>query len=145
LATLDGVGSVIAQSLVEWFAEAWHQDIVERWRQAGVQFLAPAAAAQEGSGLEVAGSAGLTAAPLLAGLTLVVTGTLDGMTREQANEAIEARGGKAASSVSTKTSYVVAGPGAGSKASKAHSLGVPVLDQAAFERLLAGGPAALAV
>ena len=79
----------------------------------------------------------------LAGLTVVVTGTLTGFTRDQAQEAIVARGGRAAGSVSRKTDYVVVGENAGSKAAKAEELGLPVLDEAHFARLLAGGPDAL--
>ena len=80
----------------------------------------------------------LAAAGPLEGLTVVVTGTLDGFGREDAEEAIRAAGGKPAGSVSKKTDYVVAGPGAGSKLAKAAELGIPVLDQDGFRRLLAG-------
>jgi DNA ligase (NAD+) len=80
---------------------------------------------------------------LLTGVTLVITGTLIGYTREQAQAAVEDRGGKVASSVSKKTTAVVVGESPGSKAQKAQELGVPALDEAAFGRLLAEGPAAL--
>jgi DNA ligase (NAD+) len=80
----------------------------------------------------------------LAGLTLVVTGSLDGFTRDGVKEAITSRGGKAAGSVSKKTDYVVVGENPGSKADRAEQLGVPILDEAAFARLLDGGPEALA-
>ena len=79
----------------------------------------------------------------LEGLTIVVTGSLEGFTRDSAKEAIIVRGGKASGSVSKKTDYVVIGDNAGSKADKAEQLGVPVLDEAGFEKLLAGGPDAL--
>ncbi|MDR2114671.1 MAG: NAD-dependent DNA ligase LigA [Bifidobacteriaceae bacterium] len=128
LAEVDGVGIVIAQSIQDWFAQDWHQDIVEAWAAAGVHLA----------------EAGVEERPqTLAGLTVVVTGTLEGFTRDQVKEAIVSRGGRAAGSVSRKTDYVVVGPGAGSKETKARELGLPVLDQSAFERLLEGGPAAL--
>ena len=79
----------------------------------------------------------------LAGLTVVVTGSLEGYSRDGAKEAILAAGGKAAGSVSKKTDYVVVGENAGSKAAKAEDLGLPILDEAGFTRLLEGGPAAL--
>jgi DNA ligase (NAD+) len=129
LAEVEGVGPTIAESLREWFDVDWHRSIVQRWRQAGVRLEDPVE--------EVPGST------LLEGLTIVVTGSLDTMTREQAQAAIAAAGGKAAGSVSRKTSYLVAGANAGSKLAKAESLGVPVLDEAAFALLLAGGPAAV--
>ena len=128
LAAVDGVGPTIAESIVEWFAEDWHQEIVERWRAAGVR---------------MADERDESLPRTLEGLTVVVTGTLEGYTRDGAKEAIVARGGKAAGSVSRKTDYVVAGPGAGSKEAKARELGVPILDEAQFEVLLAEGPAGL--
>jgi DNA ligase (NAD+) len=128
LAQVDGVGPVIASAIKEWFAVDWHQAIIEAWRAAGVT-LAQAPTDR----LE----------PTLAGLTVVVTGTLEGFTREGAKEAIVARGGKAAGSVSKLTDYVVVGPGAGSKEAKARELGRPILDEAQFTKLLEGGPAAL--
>ncbi len=134
LAEVDGVGQTIAESIREWFAVDWHQEIVERWAAAGVRWETPghpgpgAAAAAEG---------------VLAGLTVVATGTLEGYTREGAQEAIIQAGGKAASSVSKKTDFVAAGPGAGSKLAKAEALGIPVLDAAQFAVLVTQGPAAL--
>lgn len=129
LAATSGVGAIIAESLVEWFAVDWHRSIVDRWRRAGVR-MADVEAEQSGRAT-------------LAGVTVVVTGSLDGMTREEAQEAVTAAGGKAAGSVSRKTDYLVAGSGGGSKLAKAESLGVPVLDEQQFALLLAEGPDAL--
>jgi DNA ligase (NAD+) len=134
LAAVDGVGGVIADELLEWFAVDWHQDIIRRWAEAGVQFATPG---HPGPGA-AAGSDGP-----LAGLTVVATGSLDGFTREGAIEAIIAAGGKAASSVSKKTDFVAAGPGAGSKLTKAEELGLRIIDAAQFAKLLEGGPSAL--
>ena len=134
LAAVDGVGGIIADALIDWFAVDWHVEIVDRWRDAGVQFATP--------GHPGPGAAGAADGPL-AGLTVVATGSLEGFTREGAVEAIIAAGGKAASSVSKKTDFVAAGPGAGSKLTKAEELGVRVIDAAQFAVLLAQGPAAL--
>lgn len=139
LAQVDGVGGIIAEALVDWFAVDWHQDIINRWTAAGVQFSTPGHPGPPAAGEEVAGPEGT-----LSGLTVVATGSLDGFTREGAKEAIIAAGGKAASSVSAKTDYVAAGPGAGSKLAKAESLGIPVLDADGFRLLLEKGPAAFA-
>ena len=134
LAQVEGVGPTIAAAVIEWLAEDWHQDIVRAWRSAGVRFATPAhpgpGAAQDREGV-------------LAGLTVVATGTLDGFTRDGAKEAIIAAGGKAASSVSKNTHYVAAGPGAGSKLAKAEELGIPILDAAQFRVLVTEGPDAL--
>lgn len=141
LAAVEGVGPVIADQIVEWFTVGWHLEIVEAWAAAGVRFATPghpgpeAMAAQAAAGLEPAGP--------LAGLTVVVTGSLEGFTRDGAKEAVIAAGGKAAGSVSKRTDYVVVGENAGSKAAKAEELGLPVLDEDGFRRLLEGGPAAL--
>ena len=129
LAGIDGVGPVIAEAIIEWFSVDWHRAIVDRWRAAGVRMSDPEP--------DRAGEATLT------GLTVVVTGSLTTMTREEAQEAVAAAGGKAAGSVSRKTDYLVAGAGAGSKLAKAESLGVRVLDEGQFTRLLADGPEAL--
>ena len=134
LATVDGVGDIIADALIEWFQVDWHQEIVQRWSDAGVQFTTP--------GHPGPGAAAATGGPL-EGLTVVATGSLDGFTREGAEEAIIAAGGKSASSVSKKTDFVAAGPGAGSKLARAEELGVRIIDAAQFARLIAGGPAAL--
>nr|WP_245907303.1 NAD-dependent DNA ligase LigA [Leucobacter massiliensis] len=134
LAEVDGVGSTIAESLREWFEADWHREIVERWAAAGVQWSTPG---HPGPG------AAQAAGGVLAGLTVVATGSLEGFTRDSAKEAIIQAGGKAASSVSKKTDYVAAGPGAGSKLAKAEELGIPVLDAAQFAVLVTEGPSAL--
>lgn len=134
LAAVDGVGTIIAEAVQEWFAVDWHVEIVERWAAAGVQFATPG---HPGPGAAAA------AGGVLAGLTVVATGTLEGFTREGAQEAIIAAGGKAASSVSKKTDFVAAGPGAGSKLQKAEELGVRIIDAAQFAILVREGPAAL--
>jgi DNA ligase (NAD+) len=134
LAAVEGVGGIIADALIDWFAVDWHQDIIQRWADAGVQFATP--------GHPGPGAAGGADGPL-AGLTVVATGSLEGFSREGAIEAIIAAGGKAASSVSKKTDFVAAGPGAGSKLGKAEELGLRIIDAAQFARLLEGGPSAL--
>ena len=134
LAEVDGVGDIIAEALQEWFRVDWHVDIVNRWTDAGVQFATP--------GHPGPGAAAAAGGPL-AGLTVVATGSLDGFTREGAQEAIIAAGGKAASSVSAKTDFVAAGPGAGSKLTKAEELGIPILDAEQFAILLKLGPEGL--
>ncbi|MFC8599593.1 NAD-dependent DNA ligase LigA [Isoptericola sp. NPDC057191] len=139
LAAVEGVGPIIADALLAWFDVEWHREIVDRWQAAGVRTWIPdhpgpaamAAQAHEGP-----------TGPL-AGLTVVVTGSLEGYSRDGAKEAILAAGGKAAGSVSKKTDYVVVGENAGSKAAKAEELGLPILDEDAFTRLLQEGPAAL--
>lgn len=133
LSEVDGVGETIALSVLEWFETDWHVEIVERWEAAGVQWFIPG---HTGPGATLDGGG------VLAGLTVVATGTLEGFSREGAKEAIIAAGGKAASSVSKNTDFVAAGPGAGSKLAKAEELGIPVLDAAQFVRLLEHGPAA---
>ncbi len=135
LAAVEGVGPVIAEALAEWFTLDWHREIVERWEAAGAQLATPG---HPGPG-EASEEGGV-----LAGLTVVATGTLEGYTREEAQEAILRAGGKAASSVSKKTDFVAAGPGAGSKLAKAEELGVPILDAAQFHVLVTEGPAGLA-
>lgn len=129
LAHVDGVGPTIAAALKEWFAEDWHQEIVDRWAAAGVRMEDERDESMPRT---------------LEGLTVVVTGSLPNFSRDEAKEAILVRGGKAAGSVSKNTSYLVAGESAGTKLDKAEQLGVPVLDEDGFRRLLAGGPAALA-
>jgi len=125
LANVEGVGAVIADSINEWFSEKWHQKIIEKWDKAGVALID----AKPANNLK----------QTLAGLTIVVTGSLDDFTRDGATEAIVLRGGKASSSVSSKTDYVVAGEAAGSKLQKAEELGIPVLDEAGFKLLLEKG------
>ena len=134
LAAVEGVGAIIADAVIEWFQVDWHLEIVDRWSEAGVSFAVPG---HPGPGAAAA------AGGVLAGLTIVVTGTIDGFSRESAEEAILSRGGKAAGSVSKKTDFVVVGPGAGSKAAKAEQLGLRILDAEGFVALLDGGPAAL--
>ncbi len=134
LAAVDGVGGVIADAVIEWFQIDWHLDIVTQWTDAGVQFATP--------GHPGPGAAAAAGGPL-AGLTVVATGSLDGFTRDEAQEAIISAGGKAASSVSSKTDFVAAGPGAGSKLTKAEELGIPVLNAAEFAILVTEGPSGL--
>ncbi|SQG64520.1 NAD-dependent DNA ligase LigA [Corynebacterium renale] len=128
LAETDGVGQVIAESVRDWFTVDWHREIVDSWAAAGVTM--------EDDASELPPQ-------ILEGLTIVVTGTLEEFSRDSAKEAIVSRGGKAAGSVSKKTSYVVAGANAGSKETKARDLGVPILDEAGFKTLLDDGPAGL--
>ncbi|RGE21602.1 NAD-dependent DNA ligase LigA [Leucobacter sp. wl10] len=134
LSEVEGVGGIIAESLTEWFEVDWHREIVDRWAAAGVRWVTPG---HPGPGTAVAGGGVLT------GLTVVATGALEGFTRDGAKEAIIQAGGKAASSVSKKTDYVAAGPGAGSKLTKAEELGIPVLDAEQFAVLVTAGPVAL--
>ena len=128
LADTDGVGGIIADSVIAWFAVDWHREVVEKWAAAGVRMADEVSDRPE---------------QVLEGLTVVVTGSLEDFTRDSAKEAILVRGGKAAGSVSKKTSVVVVGENAGSKATKAEELGVPILDEAGFHRLLADGPSAI--
>ncbi len=136
LAQVDGVGDIIADSLVEWFDLDWHREIITKWADAGVVFSTPG---HPGPG------AAHNSGGVLEGFTIVASGSLDGFTREGAKEAIIAAGGKASSSVSKKTDYVAAGPGAGSKLTKAEELGIPVLDAAQFAILVTDGPNALSL
>jgi len=124
LANIDGVGGVIAEAIVEWFDVDWHKQIIKKWEKAGVALVdAPKEKLKQ----------------TLAGLTIVVTGSLNDFTRDGASEAIVSRGGKAALSVSSKTDYVVAGDAAGSKLDKANELGITILDEAGFKVLLEKG------
>ena len=125
LAAVDGVGEIIAQSVIEWFAIDWHQEIIRKWREAGVAMVETFVN---------------TNPQTLTGLTLVVTGSLESFTRDGVDEVITLHGGKSSGSVSKKTDYVVVGDSPGSKAAKAEELGVRVLDEAQFKRLLADGP-----
>jgi len=128
LSQIDGVGPTLAESIRAWFAVDWHRVIVDKWLAAGA--MAAAAPAAE-------------LPQTLAGLTIVVTGSVPGYTRDGANDAVLARGGKPAGSVSKLTDAVVAGDGAGSKLDKALALGVPVIDSSSFDRLLNEGLAGL--
>lgn len=134
LAAVDGVGGIIADALQDWFALDWHVDIVERWVAAGARLAIPG---HPGPGAAAA------AGGVLEGVTVVATGSLEGYTREGAQEAIMQAGGKAASSVSKKTDFVAAGPGAGSKLAKAEALGVRIIDAAQFHLLVTEGAGAL--
>jgi len=125
LAQAEGVGGVIADAVIEWFAVDWHASIVDKWAAAGVR---------------MADERDASVKRTLDGLTVVVTGSLEGFSRDQAREAILTRGGKAAGSVSKSTDYVVVGENAGSKAAKAEELGVRILDEAGFRSLLETGP-----
>ena len=125
LAAVEGVGVTIADAVTEWFTVDWHCEIVKNWREAGVR---------------MADERDASVPRILAGLTIVVTGSLTGFSRDEAKEAIVTRGGKAAGSVSKKTDYVVAGDSPGSKYDKAVELGVPILDEDGFRRLLEDGP-----
>ena len=125
LADVEGVGPTIAAALRDWFSVDWHREVVEKWRAAGVRMVD-----------EVDESVPRT----LEGLSIVVTGSMDGFSRDEAKEAITARGGRAAGSVSKKTAFVVAGEAPGSKYDKALEIGVPVLDEGGFRVLLEKGP-----
>ncbi|HUX70630.1 MAG TPA: NAD-dependent DNA ligase LigA [Cellulomonadaceae bacterium] len=131
LAAVDGVGPTIAASVREWFRgdeSDWHTEIVDRWAAAGVRMTD-----ERDEGVP----------RTLEGLTVVVTGSLEAFSRDGAKEAILARGGRAAGSVSKKTDFVVVGENAGSKEAKARELGIHVLSEAEFVTLLAEGPGAL--
>lgn len=121
LAGVDGVGAVVAGTIKEWIGIDWHQEIVAAWKKAGVNFTQDISSSGEG---------------IFTGLSIVVTGTLENFTRDQAEEAIISRGGKAASSVSKNTAFVLAGANAGSKLAKAEALGVEVIDEAEFAKRL---------
>jgi DNA ligase (NAD+) len=125
LAVVEGVGPTIAAAVTEWFTVDWHRAIIDKWRAAGVRMADERDASIERT---------------LEGLSIVVTGSLTGFSRDDAKEAIVARGGKAAGSVSKKTAYLVAGDSPGSKHDKAVELGVPILDEDGFTRLLENGP-----
>jgi DNA ligase (NAD+) len=123
LADIDGVGQIIAESIVEWFGVKWHKEIISKWEKAGVCMI-----------VQLTEQLPQT----LAGLTFVVTGGLETFTRDGISETITAHGGKPSSSVSKKTDYLLVGSDPGSKLAKAQELGVPVIDEARFKELLAG-------
>jgi DNA ligase (NAD+) len=129
LADVDGVGPTIADAVIEWFELDWHREVVAKWRAAGVR---------------MADERDESTPRHLEGVTVVVTGSLEGFSRDESKECITARGGKASGSVSKKTGFVVAGDVPGSKYDKAVQLGVPVLDEAGFRVLLEQGPEAAA-
>ena len=139
LVTVDDVGPTIARSLREWFEVDWHAAIVAKWRAAGVELATPGFVPPPREMAGGGGPDGRAAGGPLAGLTVVLTGTLAGYTRDEAAEAIQDRGGKVSASVSKKTSFVVAGENAGSKLDKAEAFGVPVLDEAGLAVLLSEG------
>ncbi|WP_405177562.1 NAD-dependent DNA ligase LigA [Nocardia sp. NBC_01377] len=124
----DGVGPTIAAAAAEWFTVDWHRAIVDKWRAAGVRMRDERDESIERN---------------LEGLSIVVTGSLTGFTRDGAKEAILVRGGKASGSVSKKTAFVVIGDSPGTKGAKAEELGVPILDEDGFRLLLEAGPAAV--
>ena len=123
LSEVDGVGPILAKSLIEWIQVDWHKNLVESWRKSGVLLEIPG---HEGPGKSSAVDG------VFSGLSIVVTGTLSNYTREQIEELIISNGGKAASSVSKNTAFVVAGANAGSKLAKAESLNVPVISEEDF-------------
>jgi DNA ligase (NAD+) len=124
LAAVDGVGGIIADSVATFFANERNRSVVEKLRAAGVNFEGPARAAPSATGAS------------LAGTTFVITGTLDGFSRDEATAEIVARGGKVTGSVSKKTSYVLAGESPGTKLAKAEQLGVEIIDEDRFRDLL---------
>jgi DNA ligase (NAD+) len=127
LSEVDGVGQTLALSIKEWIAVDWHQNIIDRWAQAGVQLAIPG---------HLGPGAATSAGGVFEGMSIVATGSLKSFTREEIEEAIISNGGKAASSVSKKTSFVVAGENAGSKLAKAEELGVEVISEEEFQRRL---------
>ena len=131
LAAVEGVGPTIAAAVRAWFTVDWHRAIVDKWREAGVRL------AEENF------DATRASARLLAGVTVVITGTLPELSRDEAGELVRAAGGKVSSSVSKKTNFVVAGENAGSKHDKAVELGVPILDEAGLRILVEQGPDAV--
>ena len=126
VASIDGVGPEIAGAVVGWFAEEDNRRLIGRLGEAGVSLRDDAATVPQ-------------VPQILAGHTVVVTGTLEGFTRDEARDAVVARGGKVVGSVSSRTSVLVAGANAGSKLAKAEALGVPILDEDGFHALLAEG------
>jgi DNA ligase (NAD+) len=131
LAAVEGVGPTIAASLKQWFTVDWHQEILRKWKAAGVRMEEESSGEDQGP-------------RPLEGLTLVVTGTLEHHTRDGAKEALQSRGAKVTGSVSKKTSFVVVGDNPGSKYDKAMQLKVPVLNEEGFAVLLEQGPEAAA-
>lgn len=122
LASTDGIGTTIAQSIHDWFQIEWHQNVISQWKQEGVSFI---------------DTSPVNSVPQnLAGKTIVVTGTLEHYTRDHIKEIIQAHGGNATSSVSKKTSFVVVGQSPGSKADKARDLSIPIISETEFTQLL---------
>lgn len=127
LSVVEGVGPIIAEAVLEWFGVDWHREVVDKWRRAGVRLTQEHVA---------------TGPRPLDGLTVVITGTVEGWSRDAATLAVQERGGKVSGSVSKKTDFVVVGENPGSKHEKAIALGRPVLDAAGFGVLLEQGPEA---
>ncbi len=125
IASVEGVGPTIAAALRDWFSVHWHRDVVRKWQAAGVRMVDEADASVPRT---------------LDGMSIVITGSMEGFSRDEAKEAITARGGRAAGSVSKKTAFVVAGDSPGSKYDKALEIGVPILDEGGFRVLLERGP-----
>ena len=123
LSAVDGIGQTIAESIIEWFGEDWHKAIITKWAKAGVTMVH---------------NESKSAPQTLVGMTFVVTGSLANYKRDEISEIIAAHGGKASSSVSKNTRYLLAGADPGSKLAKAQELGVEVLDEAQFTKLLGG-------
>ncbi|MBK9122201.1 MAG: NAD-dependent DNA ligase LigA [Chloroflexi bacterium] len=120
---VEGIGPILAANIAAWFSDPLHAHLIQRMKEAGVQF---------------ASAAPVTESDSLAGLTFVLTGTLPTLSREQAEAMIKAHGGKISGSVSKKTSYVLMGESPGSKADKARQLGVPIIDEARLKQMVAG-------
>lgn len=139
IAGVDGVGPKIAQSVRQFLSVPENLAVLDRLRTAGLTLEEDLSAEAARTAAETGVAEDLAASQPLAGLTFVLTGTLENRTRDEAGAALKALGAKVTGSVSKKTSYVVAGPGAGSKLTKAESLGVPVLDEDALEQVLATG------
>jgi DNA ligase (NAD+) len=129
LADIEGVGPEIAASVIGWSQDKANRSLVKKLAKAGVRLSDP-----QPEGVDTG---------LLGGVTVVLTGSLDGFSRDDAQAAVEDRGGKVTGSVSGRTSALVAGTGPGSKLAKAEGLGIPVLDEDRFKRLLAEGPSVL--
>jgi len=125
IAGVEGVGPTIAAAVRDWFSVDWHCEVVTKWRAADVRMV---------------DESDSSVPRTLDGLSIVVTGSMAAFSRDEAKEAIMARGGRAAGSVSKKTAFVVAGDAPGSKYDKAREIGVPVLDEAGFRVLLERGP-----
>jgi DNA ligase (NAD+) len=142
LTQIEGVGPVIARTVVQFFATPDNRRLVEDLKAAGLTLerrVGVAGVAGVGAASADGAATGEEPPQTLAGLTFVLTGSLERHTRDEAEEILRSLGAKASGSVSAKTSYVVAGPGAGSKLTKAQQLGVPILDEAALDHILATG------
>lgn len=139
IAACEGIGPKIAASVREFLSVSENLEVLQRLREAGLALEENLGAAVAQAAQETGVDADLAAGQPLDGLTFVLTGTLVNRTRDEAGAALKLLGAKVSGSVSKKTSYLVAGPKAGSKLTKAESLGVPVLDEEALERILATG------